>query len=80
MTELDELYKELDIVQSMSEDAVCMRFNVDSKQEYIDMLNEDIDRLEDAMDDMSGDDDYDDYELERERTTLCISQGISRFC
>ena len=80
MAELDELYKELDIVQSMSEDAVCMRFNVDSKQEYIDMLNEDIDRLEDAIDDMSGGDDYDDYELERERTALCISQGISRFC
>ena len=80
MAELDELYKELDIVQSMSEDAVYMRFNVDSKQEYIDMLNEDIDRLEDAMDDMSVDDDYDDYELERERTALCISQGISRFC
>ena len=80
MAELDELYKELDIVQSMSEDAVCMRFNVDSKQEYIDMLNEDIDRLEDAMDDMSVDDDYDDYELERERTALCNSQGISRFC
>ena len=80
MAELDELYKELDIVQSMSEDAVCMRFNVDSKQEYIDMLNEDIHRLEDAMDDMSCDDDYDDYELERERTALCISQGISRFC
>lgn len=76
MTELDELYKELDIVQSMSEDAVCMMFNADSKQEYIDLLNEEIDRLEDALDETYGDDDLDEHE----RTMLCISQGISRFC
>lgn len=78
MNELDRLYDELKTVQSMSEDAVCMLYNVDFKQEYINLLNEEIDKLEDALSEVFEQDD--DREIERERTALCLSQGISRFC
>lgn len=81
MSELDRLYDELRNAQSMSEDAVCLTFNVDSKQEYIEILNEEIDRLEDEINDVfQSEDDDDSIEVERERTSLCISQGISRYC
>lgn len=45
-SELDKLYYELDIVQSMSEESVRLTFNVDSKKEYIELINEGIDSLE----------------------------------
>ena len=48
-SELDKLYYELDIVQSMSEESVRLTFNVDSKKEYIELINEGIDSLENEL-------------------------------
>ena len=45
-SELDKLYSELDTVQQMSEEAVMLTFNADSKAEYIALINEEIDSLE----------------------------------
>lgn len=39
-SELDKLYSELDTVQQMSEEAVMLTFNADSKAEYIALINE----------------------------------------
>lgn len=36
--ELDKLYSELDIVQSMSEESVRLTFNADCKGKYISLL------------------------------------------
>ena len=52
--ELDGLYQELEIVQSMSEETVRYRFNANSKKEYISILNEEIDALEDELDEVEG--------------------------
>ncbi len=47
--ELNGLYKDLETVQAMSDDAVCASFNADNKHEYIDMLNDEIGKLEDKL-------------------------------
>lgn len=48
-SELDKLYSELDTVQQMSEEAVMLTFNADSKAEYIALINEEIDPLENEL-------------------------------
>jgi hypothetical protein len=48
-SELDKLYSELDTVQSMSEESVKLTFNADSKREYIELINEEIDSLENEL-------------------------------
>lgn len=48
-SELDKLYYELDTVQSMSEESVKLTFNADSKGEYIELINEEIDSLENEL-------------------------------
>lgn len=50
--DLDKLYSELDIVQSMSEDSVRLIFNADCKGKYISLLNEEIDSLENELDEV----------------------------
>ncbi len=47
--ELDKLYSELDIVQSMSEESVRLTFNAEGKCKYISLLNEEIDSLENEL-------------------------------
>lgn len=47
--ELDKLYSDLDIVQSMSEESVRLTFNADCKCKYISLLNEEIDSLENEL-------------------------------
>lgn len=54
---LDELEKELDEVKAMSEREVCEKFNVDSRTEYIAILEEEITALENFQ--CEYDDDYD---------------------
>lgn len=44
--ELDKLYKELETVKNADEETVCRAFNADSKQEYIDLIQEEIDCYE----------------------------------
>ena len=50
--ELEKLYSELDIVQSMSEESVRLTFNADSKAEYIALINEEIDSLENELEEV----------------------------
>ena len=50
--ELDKLYSELDIVQSMSEESVRLIFNADCKGKYISLLNEEIDSLENELEEV----------------------------
>ena len=74
--QLDALYLDLDVAQRMSEESVCSTFNADSKKELIDILNDEIDRLEDLLDE----DEMDSWEeQEAERIYLCVSQGLSRY-
>lgn len=63
--ELDELYNELNLVQSMSDEAVSFTFNADSKREYIDLLNEEIDKLEDELEEAER---YRNREINYQRT------------
>lgn len=79
MTDLYELRDELFRVEQMSEREVCEAYNADSKKEVIHMIQEEINLLESEEFSVS-DMDYTDEELEEERTNLCISQGLSRFC
>jgi len=51
-SELDKLYSELDTVQQMSEEAVMLTFNADSKAEYISLINEEIDSLENELEEV----------------------------
>lgn len=57
--ELDELYTELRVVQNMHEETVCKRFNVDSKEEYIEILKDEIQALENYQ----GEDYESDYDV-----------------
>lgn len=50
--ELEKLYSELDIVQSMSEESVRLTFNAECKGKYISLLNEEIDSLEDELEEV----------------------------
>lgn len=47
--QLDELYKDYEKAQNMNEEECRKAFNVDSKREFIAMLTEEIDRIEDEM-------------------------------
>ena len=62
---LNELYFKLDTVQHTSEDAVCMTYNADSKQEYIRLIIEEIDSLEDQLEELQA---YEDRETNYRRT------------
>lgn len=50
--ELDKLYKELETVKNADEETVCRAFNADSKQEYINLIQEEIDGYEAALDEI----------------------------
>lgn len=73
---LDELYAQLAEVKEMPEQQACLIHNVDYKDEIIEILEEEIQSLEDE--DIEYD--YTDEELEHERTALCVSQGLRRYC
>lgn len=44
--ELDKLYRELETVKNADEETVCRAYNADSKQEYIDLIQDEIDCYE----------------------------------
>ena len=48
--ELDKLYKELETVKNADEGTGGRTYNADSKQEYIDLIQEEIDGYEAALD------------------------------
>lgn len=74
MSDIDELKEELEEVLNMPDSEVCERYNVDEKSEAIEAIRDEIRSLEKEEFDTT------EEELERERTFLCLSQGISRFC
>ena len=63
--ELDKLYSELEIVQSMSEESVRLTFNTDNKAAYIALLNGEIDSLESELDEVEN---YNGRQRNNERT------------
>ena len=73
---LEALYLELAEVMEMTEQQACTVHNVDCKAEIIEMLEEEIQSLPDEDTGY----DYTDDELEAERSTLCRSLGLRRYC
>lgn len=75
--ELEELYKELNDVRSC-ELEYLPKYGYSSKEEIIQLIEEDIEELRTELE--CNQYDYTPDELEDERTALCISQGLSRHC
>lgn len=69
MTDL-EARKEIAKINSLSLSAVQVLYNVDTKEEAIQVVLETIE--------VEPEYDYTDDELEAEREYLCMSQGLSR--
>ena len=85
MNSLDELYIELHRVENMTEAQVIEAYNADSKEEIIELIREDIQYMKkNVHQNLSGasfEEDFDpDDALEEERTAICLSQGLSRYC
>lgn len=77
MNEIEELYDELRRVELCPLDYLP-DYGYSPKEEVIQLIKEDIQEAENEL--YSNECDYTDEELEKERTQLCVSQGISRFC
>ena len=72
--ELDGLYKDLNFAYNADEETLCRAFNADSKQEYIKVLTEEVDKYEALLEEYNlPEDDGMDYDA------LCRVQGISRY-
>lgn len=68
---LNALYKDLDNVLNMDEKTACMRFNVDSKSEILEVIQDEIDVCKSKLN--PEEDDGMDYDA------LCMVQGLSRY-
>lgn len=75
--ELSSLCFELQSVRKSTRDCFP-EYGYMNRAEVCEMLREEIARMEDAL----AEEQYDcfDDELEQERRTLCLSQGLSRWC
>lgn len=51
--ELESLYTDLDRVNEMSESEACAAFNADSKKEFIEVLNEEIEIYESMLEEVA---------------------------
>lgn len=74
--ELDSLYKDFEIAHNSDEQTVCRVFNTDSKREAIQVITDEIDNYESALekfDQPTNDDDGMDYDA------LCSVQGLARY-
>ena len=76
--ELNELYAELEAVQKSPLDYLP-DYGYMEKEEVIREIQEDIAELEEEIH-QSLSDYEDDEEIEQERRSLCISQGLGRWC
>lgn len=75
--ELEELYAELEKVKS-STDEYLPEYGYSTKDEIVQLIEEDI---KDLKEEMNNSESYcSDDEIEMERTSLCMSLGISRYC
>ncbi len=59
--QIEELENELEDLYTMSEEAACFRYNVDYKQEAIDMLNEELREAYKALEDAELDEEAEQY-------------------
>lgn len=75
--ELELLYEELEKVKS-SPLEYLPEYGFSPKSEIIKLINEDISDIEESFQPESSN--YTEEELENERLSLCLSQGISRYC
>ena len=76
--ELNELYAELEAVRKST--LYCLpEYGYMEKEEVISLILEDIADLEEEIR-QSISDYEDDEEIEQERRSLCISQGLGRWC
>jgi hypothetical protein len=77
--EYDQLLEELKTAKAYSHPYYP---NGDSKMERVQLIEEDIACVRSKIDDMLAvmEDYRDEEDVEQERTNLCISQGISRYC
>ncbi len=74
--ELDSLYKDFEIAHNSDEQTVCRVFNTDSKREAIQVITDEIDNYESALEEFdqpANDDDGMDYDA------LCSVQGLARY-
>lgn len=82
MRELEEmlcqLYQELRSLDLMTDEEACRCWNTDSKDDIRQAIQEDIEEIENILENPEYD--YTDDELEDERTALCHSQGLARYC
>ena len=76
---LSKLYEELAKVKEMTNKQVCRAYQVNYKREAIASIWDKISDIEDEIEEIESLD-YLDEEIEEERTNLCLSQGISRYC
>lgn len=77
MNELEELLVELEKVKSSNLEYLP-EYGYSSKEEIIQLIEEDIKEIE--CNNLENIYDYTEEELELERTNLCMSFGISRYC
>lgn len=75
--ELAQLEAELDEVKAC-ELEYLPNYGYSPKAEIIELIEEDIESVKAEI--LANEFDYTDEELERERTQLCMSLGISRYC
>lgn len=76
--ELIELEEELANVSSR-EEIYLPDYGYSSKDEIIELINEDIAHVKDEIEKLSFGD-YTESEQEEERSFICRLQGLSRFC
>lgn len=70
--ELDGLYKDLNFAYNADEETLCRAFNADSKQEYIKVLTEEVNKYETLLEEYNlPEDDGMDY------INLQLSQGMA---
>ena len=70
--ELDELKHDLKI--ALTSENVCEIYNVDSREEIVSLLQEDINLIELKLSKHQTDEEY--WEEQEERRSLCLSQGL----
>lgn len=75
---LNDLYSEVESIKDMTEEEAKRAYNVDSKDEILAILYEEITALEEEYEEQCFD--YTPEEFEAERTALCLSQGLARYC
>ena len=74
---LNNLYAEMEAVKASTLEYLP-DYGYSSKEEIMQLIEEDIRELEEEIKESSFDC-FDD-ELEQERRTLCLSQGLTRWC